>query len=505
MMSEKESWKLLRRKVRQGVARWRLQNCLSILTRLTIIIAIAAALLNLSVYYLSFGLSALPFIGVSAVFLVIGVTAWGWGTKLDRSRLFRIMDHKAGLPDTIRSAMELRQLVKGGWRYCLLQQSAQRLKVIDWKSVWPVQIPRVFWLAFFCLIVLSAGLNSRYQAYADDILIAGESTKAEEKVEDLKAIFQEWESRINQSGSEEMKNMMEELAPMREKLKEGDLSDKEMMLELSRMEDRLEEMAAELNAQSLESAASELAEAFEPVEGLSGLAAALRKKEFEKALAEALEAAREFEDSDSPRLDAKNRDAAAERFSKLEEKFQQQQDKDMAQAMKGMKEGAKSGSSDPMSKAMDRMGRRLAQQSAADKQQQGLQKMMKQLGMAKSQLGKGMNIGQGLSMQAQAGRQPSDKPGSQAGSADGDNPFGDPTQLGSNRVLVKVEGMLGEGDSETFTLRAEEGRAEGNSSISQAQFRRYEKQSQQAIENENLPFSHRQSIKRYFESIRPNE
>ena len=62
----------------------------------------------------------------------------------------------------------------------------------------------------------------------------------------------------------------------------------------------------------------------------------------------------------------------------------------------------------------------------------------------------------------------------------------------------------GNGASETQTVSTQDPHTEQTaSSVNAAQFAQYEKLSEQATEDENLPVADRQMIKRYFEDIRP--
>ena len=91
-----------------------------------------------------------------------------------------------------------------------------------------------------------------------------------------------------------------------------------------------------------------------------------------------------------------------------------------------------------------------------------------------------------------------------AGSTVDPNRFGAQTQLDAGHQQMKITGTAGDGASETQTESTNNPHLEQTaSSVNQTQFSAYEKLSEQATEDENLPVADRQMIKRYFEDIRP--
>ncbi len=94
-----------------------------------------------------------------------------------------------------------------------------------------------------------------------------------------------------------------------------------------------------------------------------------------------------------------------------------------------------------------------------------------------------------------------------AGSDIAANKFGETTGLDVTRTQEFVSGQMTEsGMSEITTEKTLQPQLEQTSDgTAEADFSVYEEMSRQAIEDENLPHSHRQSIRRYFESIRPKD
>jgi hypothetical protein len=99
-------------------------------------------------------------------------------------------------------------------------------------------------------------------------------------------------------------------------------------------------------------------------------------------------------------------------------------------------------------------------------------------------------------------RKKSEKPSSNWGMATSGNTDGDRTKLDSARKREQVEGQMGEGASETETAHMPEGR-QAAARAYQDQYKKYRRMTEAALNSEPIPLGHRQTIRRYFELIRP--
>ena len=82
------------------------------------------------------------------------------------------------------------------------------------------------------------------------------------------------------------------------------------------------------------------------------------------------------------------------------------------------------------------------------------------------------------------------------------NTDGDKTKLDSARKREQVKGQMGEGDSETETTHMPEGRQTAARTYRE-QYQKYRRMTEAALNSEPIPLGHRQTIRRYFELIRP--
>ena len=103
------------------------------------------------------------------------------------------------------------------------------------------------------------------------------------------------------------------------------------------------------------------------------------------------------------------------------------------------------------------------------------------------------------------------RPGNGIGTATDSNPFGVLTDLEAARQLERITGVQGIGDSTieeiTQTLVAEDPESAGMQTVESYEeaYTKYQKFSEDALAQEQIPLGYKFYVKRYFESIKPNE
>jgi hypothetical protein len=98
--------------------------------------------------------------------------------------------------------------------------------------------------------------------------------------------------------------------------------------------------------------------------------------------------------------------------------------------------------------------------------------------------------------------QKSKSPSKNFGKISSGNIDGDKTKLDSNRNMKEITGNAGDGPSEFETTTTPEGREQAGRSYRDV-FKEYEKLSEAVLDSEPIPLGQRQTIRRYFELIRP--
>jgi hypothetical protein len=96
----------------------------------------------------------------------------------------------------------------------------------------------------------------------------------------------------------------------------------------------------------------------------------------------------------------------------------------------------------------------------------------------------------------------SNRPSQQFGKSTSGNINGEKTRLESPRNMQEITGTPGEGPSEFETSSSPEGREQARRKYRES-FEKYQKLSEAVLDSEPIPLGHRQTIRRYFELIRP--
>ncbi len=82
------------------------------------------------------------------------------------------------------------------------------------------------------------------------------------------------------------------------------------------------------------------------------------------------------------------------------------------------------------------------------------------------------------------------------------NVLGDKTKLQANRKVEEITGNPGEGPSEMETTHSPEGKQQAARAYKD-NYQKYKKMSEDVLDSEPIPLGHRQTIRKYFELIRP--
>lgn len=460
-------------------------------------------------------LDSARFVGVAAwivggILFVAADAAYFWA--VDRKRLLRHMDLQLGLSDSLVSAEELAEtpapLASKGWIERQLADAAERVAFAERAGIARRRWPRGTVSATLVLLISWLVLVPQYMMVKHYAAQArGERAAEFAAVEEM---FKDWENAEKQTKDEELRRLLEEAAPLREMLAENEITETEAMLALSRLEAKAMELKKALENQSLASSSEDLAKAFDPLEGLSALAAALRSGDFEKAEEIAMDAAEKMEAADAKMPQNASKAETQVRMDNAAEAMEKRGQSKMSEAARKMAEAMKSGDSGKFGKEMRKMSESFGKEGRRSEASRLMQQALAQLGQAKEGLGRGeqpgegQSPGQGLSGMPRMGEGADQGKG--AGSDTDKNRTGPATTLAAQFNAERVTGNAAEdGETETSTEKSNEPRKEAPRAGKIAAYQEYERLSRQAINDESLPVAHRQAIRRYFEKIRPEE
>lgn len=436
-------------------------------------------------------------VALGVVMLVVGgVTLLAWLQPVSSSDAATGIDRERSLPDSAISAQELPATSSSdAWRKFQLEDTVRRAEsaqVRKGRFDWSL-LSAVASVILLGVIVMMQGATVPGPQATDPLLA--------EHAADLEEMFADWELAQEEQPDPELQKLLEEVQPLREMLATGELDQRQMFIELSKVEDRIAAMQDRMAKESLDAHAAELAESMEGVEGMEPLAAALRAQDYAKAQEVADQLQKEL--SKPGAKTPTGAEQAASRMESAAEKMRNEGQQSMAQGMQNLSQGAKQNNPSKMADGMKKVSQAMGQQQSKKNQQRNMAACRQQVGMCKECMGEGESMSRGLSLIPKLSM--SKKNGKGAGSEIDllrEKPATDSLGTGTQEALTGVaDGM---GDSETETVRTTEAPSQRTVSVATADFAAYRKLSEEAIEDESLPLAHRMTIRRYFESIRPS-
>ena len=323
----------------------------------------------------------------------------------------------------------------------------------------------------------AARVHARPSEPLETVLAA--AIEAEESLEDL-------QETAEKENDPKLKELVQKLNETIQEMKLPGVDTKEALAKLSEMQAAITAQQAQFNVGLVDAQMQALGEAMASTQALEGAGKALQQGKYDKA---------------------------AEQLEKAEPKFDRKETKTLkdklAQAAKAMEDAglaelstATTELSESMEDAGD--GRRRLQETrqpgarpgrAARRSMTCLALQCRNLGECKSNCQKNSTAKLRL-------RKKSDKPTSNWGMGVSGNTDGEMTKLDSARQKEQVKGEMGEGASETETTHMPEGR-QAAARAYREQYQKYRRMTEAALDSEPIPLGHRQTIRRYFELIRP--
>ena len=503
---------VLRAQLAAAAGRWRLEWLERTLGRLVLVLAAIFtvwALLSLGLPKTARDWPAGVLVALGAVVLVVAESRL---REPDWPRIRRRADRCLGLPDAVLSASELQETVgatgtASEWRARQLAQTTASLQQVDWRRAWPVHVPTTLRVSGIVALLAIAVVGWRFAALRASELPPPPTAQARDTAQALREVFDDWDQSEHAQPDPELRKLLDELRSLREKLagKDAALEEHEAFKELSRVEDKLAAAQAKLDAQSLQPLAPDLAAALEKVDGLGTLAADVRRRDFEHAEAQAEQAARQMQSPVAKTPQGAQAAEAAQKFGQLSQQFAQQGNQGAQQSMSQLQSGLQQNQASQMGKGLDGLKQSLANQNARDSQKKNLSAQLRQMKAGKDGLGNKESLCRCLALVPKLSLQRNKQPGHGAGRETDLNRDGAASALAADRDQQKLNGVANEqGESETTNLSTLDPSQEHAGAARATNFQAYEALSKQAVTDENLPLAHRQTIKRYFESIRPD-
>jgi len=428
-------------------------------------------------------------IALWALALLLAGPALGALVGLVRGRSWRIaaaaVDAQYQLKDRAVSAVDfIRRGKTTAVHQLQLADAEQHLESLDPRRVAPFRLPAAVPYAAAALVIALGLLlwprPTYVQAKPAEPLAAilAAADDAEETLEDIQEV-------ARKENDPKLKELVQKLADTIEQMKMPGVDTKEALAKLSEMQAAITAQQAQFNVGLVDAQMQALGEAMASTQALEGAGQALQQGKYDKA---------------------------AEQLDKAEPKFDRKETKTLkeklAQAAKAMEEAGLTDLSTATTELADSLDDDGAAAGACKKlgklaSSQGRRKRISDLlTLSCNCLGECKGNCQKNSTAKLRLRKKSDTPKSTWGMGTSGNVDGDATKLDSARKREQVQGQMGEGASETETTHMPEGRQTAARTYKE-QYQKYRRMTEAALNTEPIPLGHRQTIRRYFELIRP--
>ncbi len=367
---------------------------------------------------------------------------------------------------------------------------------IEAREVVPLEMPRplpyaVAALSLAVLLVLIPLGMHRAEAEIPARLpeIVAEAEDLEETmIEDLEELAQE-------HPEEPLEEVVLELKELVEQMKEPGVDQRDALAKLSEMQAAIAEALAEYNLEAVDAGLEALAEAIAPAEALKAASRALQDGKYEKA-------AEELQQFDPSKITRKEAKTVAPRLGKLAEDMQDAGQGQLSDATSELCEGLECRDAGKCQGGACKLAGLCRTHGLRKAIGMCLAAQLSRLAECKGNCCGGSGNGRG-NKSGGSNVAKSKSPTNTWGRGATGQPLGDnPTSLDADRLMQRVSGTPGEGPSDREVSHAPEGRQQATRSYREM-YHQYRKMSEAVLESEPLPLGHRQTIRRYFELIHP--
>ncbi len=360
----------------------------------------------------------------------------------------------------------------------------RHLRGIDVRRVAPYRMPRAMPYALLATAVALGLLvwpqPQRVHAQPSQPLdaVLSAALDAEESLEDL-------EEAAKKDNDPTLKELVQKLNETIQEMKLPGVDTKEALAKLSEMQAAITAQQAQFNVGVVDTQMLALGEAMASTQALEGAGKALQDGKYDKA-AEQLEKA-------EPKFDRKEAKTLKDKLAQAAKAMQEAGLAELSTATTELSEAMEDEAS--AAGACKKLGNLARDQGRRKKISDLLALQCRNLGECKGNCQKNSTAKLRI-------RKKSEKPTNSWSMGTSGNTDGELTKLDSARQKEQVKGEMGEGASETETTHMPEGR-QAAARAYREQYQKYRRMTEAALDSEPIPLGHRQTIRRYFELIRP--
>ena len=309
--------------------------------------------------------------------------------------------------------------------------------------------------------------------------------EAEKTVERLK----ELDELAKSERDPELEKLVKELIDKAEEMKQPGVDLKEALAKLSEMQAKIAAQQAQYNVGMVDAQLQSLGAAMQAAEATDAAGSALQDGKFDQAV-------KELEKLETPPVEKKEAKTLEEKLKQVAKQMGDVGLGQMSGAATEMAEGVKGGSQSKFKKATKTLASLTKGHAGRRRIKQILDGELEALDESKA--------GECNSQYAMRGKKPekSTSPSNNWGLTTSGNVLGDKTKLQATRKVEEITGNPGEGPSEMETTHSPEGKQQAARGYKE-NYQKYKKMSEDVLDSEPIPLGHRQTIRKYFELIRP--
>jgi hypothetical protein len=365
-----------------------------------------------------------------------------------------------------------------------VSDAMDHLDRVDARQVIPSDTPQmlpvaIMSLAVAALLFVFTSLPARLNASpAEAIPVIVEA--ADYASEELKSL----EEFAREEQDAEVEKLVTEMKQALEEMKQPGVDLREALAKLSQMQAALEQQQSKFNIGQVDAELQAVGDALALAESMAEAGKALAAGQLERA-------AEELEKLDTPKLDRKTEKAIKEKLDALARQMQDSGSSSLSAAVGEASQGL-GGDGSRFKQGMKRLAGEARKQGKRKRLNDLLRKQCGCLGECKGECECNGGFGKG-------------KGGSNWGRGASGNELGEKTPEIGGKYESRITGRQSEeGEVEVETTHSPEGKQEAQRDY-RATYDKYRKISEAVLDSEPIPLGHRQTIRRYFEAIRPSE
>lgn len=403
------------------------------------------------------------------------------------------IDRRAGLKDRIQTSLsfaasevEVSQTVKSV-RQLQIEDASNHVRSLQPELIVPLRQSKWFPAGIatsaiaLATLMFSNPVSSVVAELTPSSAVTHSATQTELGLEELRAVQKETQD-------PELEKLLQEMAKQIEELKRTDMDPKEALAKLSEMETALEQMQAKVTDPSLDAALQQVGDALSLSESMAAAGEAMAKGQMEKAVEQLAKLA-------MPNLDRKTEKAVTDKLNELQknEGASTPSQKSLKDAIAQVSQALSQGDRSRFKDGVDGLAGECKKQGQRKKLSDLLRKQCQCLSECKSE----------CEGECKSSAESNKKGGKKAGRGASGNEAGDKTdQLKSSNEMNLKGQDSGQGVVDVETTDSPEQEQQAVREYRQ-KASEYEALSESVLASESIPLGQRQTIRKYFESIRP--